>query len=133
MPGNWRGDGEDAGKGRFGEEMLSTPLPKLCDELLEPTYGRGGDVGRAWGTLSCQLNTARKGLSWLLFLSLSLLCGQLVHSSGLTFLVSKMGESNHSNEATMLNNTDNWFLGTYKTDKARTDWFDCISPAIGLG
>lgn len=49
MPGNWRGDGEDAGKGRFGEEMLSTPLPKLCDELLEPTYGRGGVVGRAWG------------------------------------------------------------------------------------
>lgn len=84
---------EDLGKRCF------QPLCPNCDELLEPTYGRGGDVGRAWGTLSCQLNTARKGLSWLLVLSLSLLCGQLVHSSGLTFLISKMGESNHSNDS----------------------------------
>lgn len=76
---------------------LSTPLPKLCDKLLEPTYVRGG------GTLSCQPNALKKALAGkqemrLLVLSQPHLCGQLVHSSGLTFLICKRGGSNQSNE-----------------------------------
>lgn len=41
--------------------MLSTPLPKLCDKLPEPTYGRGSGFGQGWGTCPITLTQLEKG------------------------------------------------------------------------